>query len=238
MPDKRVLAVFAHPDDETFRVGGTLALLARMGVKVQVLTATRGSAGSCGKPPLCSKDELPALREKELHCACKVLGLVPPILLNYQDGKLSEVNPERIVSEIVTVIREWRPKIMITFGEDGLSGHPDHVAVGRFALEAFNQSGYVSVLYIPTIPISVIEKLGMTQINAVDDEIITHTVDVNEVWETKMAAIQCHRTQLGESPILKCDLQNQRLFLGREHFRLAKSKDVERDVDIIKWLGK
>ena len=72
-----LLAVFAHPDDETFRPGGTLALLARRGVKVHVLTLTHGEAGSCGRPPLCMPDELPAC-ERELRCACAALGIQPP----------------------------------------------------------------------------------------------------------------------------------------------------------------
>lgn len=73
MTNASLLAVFAHPDDETFRCGGTLALLAQRGVRVQVLTATRGQAGSCGAPPLCAPEELPAVRENELRCACAAL---------------------------------------------------------------------------------------------------------------------------------------------------------------------
>mgnify|MGYP000732581162 CR=1 FL=1 len=71
MPDcpLALLAVFAHPDDEAYRPGGTLALLARRGVRVHLLTATRGQAGSCGEPPLCTPDELPTVRERELRCA-------------------------------------------------------------------------------------------------------------------------------------------------------------------------
>ena len=75
----RFLAVFAHPDDETFRAGGTLALLVQAGVQVQVVTATRGEAGSCGDLPLCVPEDLPALRERELRCACQDLGIEPPI---------------------------------------------------------------------------------------------------------------------------------------------------------------
>jgi N-acetylglucosamine malate deacetylase 2 len=63
-------------------------------VRVQVLTATRGQAGSRGNPPLCVPEELPAVRESELRCACKALGILPPILLDYQDGQLSEADPE------------------------------------------------------------------------------------------------------------------------------------------------
>ena len=140
MTSVNLLAVFAHPDDETFRCGGTLALLAQHGVRVQVLTATRGQAGSRGNPPLCSPEELPAVRENELRCACAALGIQPPILLDYQDGQLSKADPERIVSEILEVVREVRSQMMMTYGPDGVSGHPDHVAIGRFATEAFRRA--------------------------------------------------------------------------------------------------
>jgi LmbE family N-acetylglucosaminyl deacetylase len=219
MMGSRLLAVFAHPDDETFRPGGTLALLARQGVRVQVLTATRGQAGSRGDPPLCAPEELPALRERELRCACAALGIQPPILLDYQDGHLSEADPERIVSEILAVVREVRPQMILTYGLDGISGHPDHIAIGRFAAEAFRRAGDVVALYTIAVPRSLAETLGMTQIHTVPDEAITLTVDVSAVWDAKMAAIRCHRTQLGESPILRASSEKQHLFLGIEHFQ-------------------
>jgi LmbE family N-acetylglucosaminyl deacetylase len=228
MTEACLLAVFAHPDDETFRCGGTLALLAQRDVRVQVLTATRGQAGSRGDPPLCAPEELPAVRENELHCACTALGIQPPILLDYQDGRLAEANTEKIVSEILTVVREVRPQIILTYGPDGVSGHPDHIAIGHFATETFHRAGEVVALYTIAVPRSLAETLGMTQIRAVPDEAITLTVDVLSVWEAKMSAIQCHRTQLGESPILAAPDEKQRLFLGREYFRRAQAR-LEKD---------
>jgi LmbE family N-acetylglucosaminyl deacetylase len=216
---EQLLAVFAHPDDEVSRCGGTLALLAKHGVSVQVLTATRGQAGSCGNPPLCTPDELPSVRECELRCACAVLGIHPPILLDYQDGHLSEVDPEKIVSEILTVVRKVRPQMILTYGLDGISGHPDHITIGRFAAEAFRRAADVAALYTIAVPRSLAETLGMTQIRAVPDEAITLTVNVSAVWDLKIAAIQCHRTQMGESPILAAPEERQRLFLGQEHFQ-------------------
>lgn len=103
MTNANLLAVFAHPDDETFRCGGALALLAQRGVRVQVLTATRSDL------PLCAPKELPAVRENELRCACAALGIQPPIFLDYQDGQLSKVDHERIVSEILAVVHKVRP---------------------------------------------------------------------------------------------------------------------------------
>lgn len=223
-----LLAVFAHPDDETFRPGGTLALLAQRGARVQVLTATRGGAGSRGDPPLCSPEELPALRERELRCACTALGLEPPFLLDYQDGRLSEMDPETIVTEILAVVNEVHPQVILTFGPDGISGHPDHVSIGRIAAEAFRRATDMAALYTLAVPQSLADALGMTQIHAVPDDSITLTVNVSTVWEAKMAAIRCHRTQLGESPILEAPDDKQRLFLGKEFFRRAQAR-LERD---------
>jgi LmbE family N-acetylglucosaminyl deacetylase len=219
MTSATLLAVFAHPDDETFRCGGTLTLLAQRGTRVQVLTATRGQAGSRGDPPLCTPEELSAVRESELCCACAALGIQPPIFLDYQDGQLSEADPERIVSEILAVIRDVRPQIILTYGPDGVSGHPDHIAIGRFTTEAFRRVLDVLALYTIVVPRSLAETLGMKQLHTVPDDAITLTVDVSTVWEAKMAAIHCHRTQFWKSPILRASSEKQRLFLGTEHFQ-------------------
>ena len=83
------------------------------------------------------------MRERELRCACKALGLLSPILLDYQDGQLSEADPERIISEILAVVREVHPQMILTYGPEGVSGHPDHIAIGSFAAEAFLRAGDV-----------------------------------------------------------------------------------------------
>jgi LmbE family N-acetylglucosaminyl deacetylase len=216
-----LLAVLAHPDDESFRCGGTLALLARRGVRVQVLTATRGQAGSCGEPPLCSPDELPAVRERELRCACAALGIEPPIVLDYEDGHLSEADPQTIIAQILDMADRLRPQVMLSFGPDGLSGHPDHIAIGQFAAQAFRFADDVIALYTPAVPQSLAAALGMTHIRAVQDEAITLCVDVSPVWESKLEAIQCHATQASSSPITHAPVERQRTFLGIEHFVLA-----------------
>ncbi len=238
MTSVNLLAVFAHPDDETFRCGGTLALLAQRGVRVQVLTATRGQAGSRGDPPLCVPEELPAVRENELRCACAALGLLPPILLDYQDGQLAEADLEQLAAQILQVVNETHPQVMLTFGADGLSGHPDHIAIGVAAAEAFRRAKGVSALYALAVPRSLAESLGMKQIRAVSDESIALTVDVSAAWESKMSAIRCHRTQLGESPILDAPEARQRLFLGVEHFCLSASRPATdgKIFDILNWL--
>ena len=238
MTSANLLAIFAHPDDETFGCGGTLALLAQRGARAQVLTATRGGAGSRGDPPLYTPEELSAMREAELRCACAALGLPPPILLDYQDGQLAAADPEALIAEILLIIRELHPQMIFTFGADGLSGHPDHIAIGLAAAEAFRRADDVSALYTLAVPRSLAESLGMKQIHAVPDESITLAVDVSSVWDAKMSAIRCHRTQLGESPILDAPEAKQRLFLGAEHFCLSASRPAAdgKIFDILNWL--
>jgi len=225
-----LLAVFAHPDDEAFRAGGTLALLARRGVRVHLLTATRGEAGSCGDPPLCAPEELPAVREAELRCACRALGVEPPRLLDYRDGTLSDVDDEQGAAHVLAAVRELRPQALLTWPPDGLSGHPDHMAVSHWTMRVFEQAAAwgpaaPAALYHLAVPRSVAVALGLTHLYAVPDEAVTLIVDVGPAWEQKLAAIRCHRTQAGASPILAAPLERQRLFLGVEHFQRTVTRE-------------
>jgi LmbE family N-acetylglucosaminyl deacetylase len=226
---KALLAVFAHPDDESFRPGGTLVLLARRGVRVHLLTATRGEAGACGDPPLCMPEELPAARERELRCACAALGVEPPRLLSYRDGHLGEADSEEIIAQVLGVVDEVRPQVMLSFGPDGLSGHPDHVTIGQCAAEAFRRVQKVAALYTVAVPHSVAEQLAMQNVRSVPDEAIALSVDISAVWETKLAAIRCHATQLSSSPMMRAPVERQRLFFGTEHFVRAAVRQPNRD---------
>jgi N-acetylglucosamine malate deacetylase 2 len=223
-----LLAIFAHPDDETFRPGGTLALLAQQGVRVRVLTATHGEAGSCGDPPLCAPEELPAMREQELRCACARLGVEAPHLLDYVDGHLAGVDAEPMIAQILSAVNEIKPQVLLSFGPDGLSGHPDHIAIGAWASEVFRRTEEVAALYTVVVPRSLAQTLNMRQVHTVSDEAIALTVDVSSVWETKLAAMRCHVTQLSSSPMMSAPAERQRLFFGREYFvRAARRRPAD-----------
>ena len=158
------------------------------------------------------------------RCACAALSIEPPRLLDYQDRWLSEIDPEAIVAEILTVMDEVHPQIMLTFGPDGISGHPGHIAIGQCAAEAFRRSENVTALYTLAAPQLLAEKLGMSQIQAAPEEAVTLAVDISETWEAKLAAIRCRATQLSSSPITSAPLKRQRLFLGREYFVRAAAR--------------
>jgi LmbE family N-acetylglucosaminyl deacetylase len=131
-----LLCLFAHPDDESFMAAGTLARLADRGVRTAVVCATRGQAGSAGTPPLASREELPALREAELRAACAILGVAAVTVLDERDRALGEADPDAMRRALVAAIRGERPSVVLTFDPNGVNGHPDHVAIARFALDA------------------------------------------------------------------------------------------------------
>ena len=223
-----LLAIFAHPDDESYRAGGTLALLARKGTPVWVLCATRGEGGISNLQP----EEAGVIRQSELECACRALGIEKPLFLNYQDGTLPEVNEEIAVGQVVGAIRKLRPQALLTWPPSGVSGHPDHVAVSSWTEKAFQLAAdpaaypehkedphVVDALYHIVIPRSLAETMKMPHLHTIPDEEVTLTLDVSAAWDAKMAAIQCHATQLSSSPITSDSLDRQRLFLGTEYFQ-------------------
>ncbi len=133
----RLMAVLAHPDDESLGFGGSLARYAAEGVEVTVLTATPGDAGRFrgGRdgPLHPGREGLARIREAELRAANAALGVSESILLGYRDGELDQADPREVVARIAAHLRRVRPLVVLTFGHDGGYGHPDHIAISQFA---------------------------------------------------------------------------------------------------------
>ncbi len=134
MIPKTLLVVLAHPDDESFSIGGTLAKSVAEGSHVHLVVATRGEAGIPGKDAA----ETAFIREDELRRACAELGIQQLTFLDFVDGKLDAVQDDLGISSILTLMRQSRPDVVVTFGPDGISGHPDHIAVNRWTTAAFD----------------------------------------------------------------------------------------------------
>lgn len=132
MAELTLMAVYAHPDDEAFGTGGTLARYADEGVDVHLVTATRGEAGQIAQGVAASPANLPDIRERELRCACEAYGIRPPHFLGFTDGLLTIVHQGQAVGRLVRLIRVLRPQVIITFGPEGIYGHYDHIAVHRW----------------------------------------------------------------------------------------------------------
>ncbi len=141
MRNRRLMAILAHPDDESLGMGGTLAKYARDGVDVFLLTATRGDGGRFrglprGDPQHPGRSALATIREAELRAAAAVLGVSEVTLLDYEDQHLDAANPSQAIARIAQELRRIRPDVVLTFGPEGGYGHPDHIAISQFATAA------------------------------------------------------------------------------------------------------
>jgi LmbE family N-acetylglucosaminyl deacetylase len=220
-----VLGIFPHPDDEAYSAAGTLALAAAAGAEVHILCATRGEGGEVAPGVAATAATLADVRADELAASCRTVGARPPRFLGYRDGTLADQLLPEAVGRIVSEIRLVRPEVVITFGADGVYGHPDHIALHKLVLPAFRSAGggtrfpeevhgpghaprrllyvaYPRGLFRPQW-----EKLLGTslagaarQVNpehlGVDPAEFAVQVDISAVAQTKLAAIACHRSQL------------------------------------------
>jgi LmbE family N-acetylglucosaminyl deacetylase len=151
---KRILlSVLAHPDDETFGMGGTLALYAQQGVDVHLICATRGEVGEVEPHFLEGYQSIGELREHELRCAADNLGLAGVHFLDYRDsgmpGSLDNEHPQalaaapldEVTARVTGYIRKLRPQVVLTFDPIGGYRHPDHIAIHDATVAAFSAAG-------------------------------------------------------------------------------------------------
>jgi len=133
---RRLLGVFAHPDDEVFCAGGTMARAAGAGAEVMIVSATRGERGQIRDPAAATRRTLGAVREEELRAAAAELGVQRVQVLAYPDGTLQQ-HRSSLGAAVADIMRRFDPDTVITFGADGGYGHPDHVATSELTTQAF-----------------------------------------------------------------------------------------------------
>ena len=153
MAQLRLLACFAHPDDEAFTAAGVLAASTARGVRVRLVCATYGEEGDIRQLGVATRETLGQVRHEELRRSCAVLGLQEPIMLGYRDSGWGDspaqyhpnacvqVPPWQVVQRLVAEIRRFKPHIVLTFEPDGISGHKDHRAISRYTTAAVHAAG-------------------------------------------------------------------------------------------------
>ena len=243
-PRVSLLAVFAHPDDESLACGGLLAWCAAIGVKASLLCLTRGEGGP-------GAESGPANRAAELDAAARILGLADVTLLEHPDGMLPWVDAGLVEADIAAALDRLRPDVVVTFGEDGLYWHPDHIAVHERTTAAVAaaeaRGGAAPALYYVTMPIGsmravvtrALEKaagvvpppappqyiLGIDNVDAfgADAEPPTLVLDVRPFAARKLQAIRCHESQLTDCALTWIDEAEAPALLGVEQFRRART---------------
>lgn len=247
----KLLCVFAHPDDESLGVGGTLIKYAEEGVETYLVTATRGERGWQGDEK--SYPGVAALgktREAELKCAANALGLRQVSFLDYMDGDVDRAEPRQAIAKIVSHIRRIQPHVVISFPPDGVYGHPDHIAISQFTSAALvcaadasyrdvenREAHRVSKFYYTVAATEEIKlyqtifgELKMT-IDGVergtvgwDPWTITTQIDTEKYWSAIWKAISCHRSQLpGYSKLEHLTEEQHRTLWGCQRFYRAYS---------------
>ena len=267
-----LLAIFAHPDDESFGTGGTLAKYAAHGTRVVLACATRGEVGEISDPALAAREALGDVREAELRTACAALGVHELRFLGYRDSGMvgtpenddprcyRRADPEAATRQLVALIREIRPHVIITFDPSGGYGHPDHIAVSRYTSAAFDLAGdpgefpeagsawQPQRLFYNVFPRSFLIKmrdrmralgLDTSDFDRFDaepigyrDEQITAAVVVSAQVDAKWAALHCHRTQFGPNNLFRrLPEAEMRAMISREYFAQARPAPVLSDVE-------
>jgi LmbE family N-acetylglucosaminyl deacetylase len=219
----KLLAVFAHPDDESMGMGGTLAKYSAEGVETHLVCASRGEKGWFGpeeQDP--GPERLGQIRTKEVENAVKELGVKGLSFLGYIDGDVDKANPTEIIGKIVAHIRRIQPQAIVTFPPDGNYGHPDHIAIGQFtnaAIVCAADASYKDPQNLPAHRVSklyyMVDSENFVNLIApfmgdmtfpVDDQIrgevawkewmVTTRIDMSEHCHTAWRAIHCHTSQL------------------------------------------
>ncbi len=251
MSRERLLAVFAHPDDESLVAGGAIAACAAAGVAVALVCATRGELGPIAEAGLATRQTLGAVREAELRAAAGALGVSAVECLGHPDGGLKWCDTGALAADVGGALRRWRPGAVITFGPEGLYWHRDHLAVHAAtvaAVDAAAGEGTTPALYYATWPRGWAgEMLAALAARGVAADLwglhpddfgapaasITTALDVRPFLGAKLRALRSHRSQLGPGHLLRVapdDLAEE--YLGREFFVQARRGAAGRD-----WLA-
>jgi LmbE family N-acetylglucosaminyl deacetylase len=196
-----VLAISAHPDDDSLFAGGALAKWAGEGYDVYTLCTTRGEGGEVGEPPVGPPERLGELREAEERCAAAALGERDVFFLDYVDPNMEidgiacpiDASLDEFTAAIRAYLERLRPAIVITHGSDGEYGHPQH----RFTHQAVREAIRALAPWQPTEFVT-----WMAHVSGLDDDRVTNqsdpatlTLDVGPWFEQKVAAAHCHRSQ-------------------------------------------
>ena len=200
--NQTVLAVLAHPDDETI-FNGTLAMLSEKNAKVYIIYATSGNAGRDMTGQKLKGKELSKVRELELQKALKTLNISnPPFFLRFDDGKLFE-NIDVLQDKILKIFEDVKPDTVITFGPSGFTAHPDHKTLNFIVGEIFGSTNFDGNLWHIAISeerYRIYKNLfkGLVEENLVLDKKIDFKVDVSKHKKQRKESVLAHRTQFSD----------------------------------------
>lgn len=214
---KKIVGIFAHPDDEALGPSGTLATLTR-DHEVYLICVTSGEAAGKTKE---EKLAIGEIRRKELLTSAKVLGIKEVFFLGYEDGQLCNSVYHQLAEDIAKKIEELRPEMVMTFEMRGVSGHIDHITVSMVTTFVFQKYSFIKKLMYYVTAKTVSDKNQGYFIffpEGYKREDVDEVIDISHVWETKIKAMHAHQSQMKDvESVLKNtkDLPHEEYFLVR-----------------------
>lgn len=213
---KRVLCVFAHPDDESFGPGGTIYKWAHNGAIIHLLCATRGENGNNH-----TKKETAKIRSQELKNATNILGIRKVTFLRFTDGCICNKELPSLMEKITRKVKSFQPDIMMTFDLNGVSGHIDHMTVASAVTKVFLDTDIAKKLYYYNVSRAISDQERDYFVYFPDGkrpEEADEIVDITSVYDKKVEAMKAHKTQMGDvDDILRLekDLPKHEYFMVR-----------------------
>ena len=257
-----VLGVFAHPDDEGFGCGGTLAMLVDRGARVTIVCATNGDVGEISDPALATPENLYQVRQEELREAMAVTGIQDVRFLGYRDSgmqgtpdnedssSLYQAEPDKVEAQISALMDELSPDLVFTHDPTGGYGHPDHITVyERTTSVVESMGGKRPHLYYVCFPRGNFRKLWQEMIDAditppfaaealdsigSPDDYVTTVKDVSAYVDVKQESLRCHRTQLDPNgPFGQIAPDVMSAWMSTEYFYLNQPDGGDTQEDIL-----
>ena len=264
-PKLTILSIFAHPDDEAFGSGGTLAGLVRAGHKMTTVCATNGDVGEISDPALATPENLGEVRQGELRRAMAVTGIEDVRFLGYRDSGMDgtpdnenpaclyQADPAKVEAQIKALMDELAPDIVFTHDPTGAYGHPDHLTVYQRTRSVFDSmEANRPHLYYVCFPRKNFKKLwqemtdaGVTPPFAKEaleeigspDDFVTTVKDVSAYVDIKKESLNCHETQLDPNgPFGKLAPEFMTNWMATEYFYLEKLEGDDNQIDILENL--
>jgi LmbE family N-acetylglucosaminyl deacetylase len=228
-----ILSVWAHPDDESYCCAGLMAAAVARGQRVVCVTATRGELGSTDETRWPSGLPLAETRTKELAASLAELGVTEHVWLDYPDGGCADVPEHEAIGRLRAIAEQVQPDTVLTFGPDGATWHPDHMAVSRWATAAVAGTG-AEVHYTSMTPSwygLMTRYVDPSVVMMADRDPLVHPVEAlsiyavldGELLDAKYRAMQRQESQVGPMLTLMGD-DNFRLMLAEEAFRPAANE--------------
>jgi LmbE family N-acetylglucosaminyl deacetylase len=262
----RLMAVLAHPDDESLGFGGTFAKYAAEGVHVALVVATRGERGWTGEADANpGMTALGQIREAELRAAATALGIDRLTFLDQIDGELADAESSLVLARIVAEIRAFRPQVVITFGPDGAYGHPDHIAISQLTTAAIVLAADPAYPVIGNVEPVQVRKLYYRVWTAAEhvpfrevfgpvemeiegairkwvawpDWSVTTTIDTADYWSEVQEAVLSHQSQIGAVPRLaELDQRDLRILWGtQQYYRVFSTVPIENGLEADLFAG-